>query len=62
MKKPTVEGKPVKYAPDEPGQFDELPEWLRKKIAAVPAQRAAPVPDPDPTNRSETEFDDDIPF
>lgn len=70
MKKPEVEGKVVRYSPDEPGQFDELPEWLRKKITAVPAPpapRAAGAPrTTDMTGVDQradgSEFDDDIPF
>ena len=35
MTKPVIEGKTIKYSPDDPGQLNDVPEWLRKKIAAA---------------------------
>lgn len=35
MDKPKVEGKTVKYSPETPDQYEEVPEWLRKKIESA---------------------------
>lgn len=48
----------LKYAPDEAGQYDELPEWVQKKIAGAVTENENPTPQTAPNN----DFDDDIPF
>lgn len=62
--KPQAESKLLKYSADEPGQFDELPQWIKERIEQ--AQAAAPQNDaPAQSGSSSTadyDFDDDIPF
>lgn len=56
--KPSLSRPLLRYSPDEPSQFSELPGWLQDKI------RSAQVPvvdDIGPAFAGE-EFDDDIPF
>jgi hypothetical protein len=49
----------LKYSPDEPQQYDDLPEWIQKKIAsAVTEDKPQGQPQAGPNN----DFDDDIPF
>jgi len=39
QQKPVAENRLVKYSPEEPGQYDELPAWLREKVqSALDAQ------------------------
>lgn len=33
--KPIAENRLVKYSPEEPGQYDELPAWLREKVQSA---------------------------
>lgn len=58
MPKPKSEYRLVKYSPEEPAQFDELPRWLREKVAssltASGAQDRAAVAD--------DEAQDELPF
>lgn len=51
----------LKYAPDETGQYDDLPEWIQKKISnqAVDSQ---PAQSENPSPQGSKDFDDDIPF
>lgn len=48
----------LKYSPDEPAQYDELPEWIQKKIAGAVVDE----PQGQPQNQQNNDFDDDIPF
>lgn len=55
--RPIAENKLVKYSPDEPVQWDEVPKWLQEKVSGrVGADMSAPA------SNSEVDFDDDIPF
>ncbi len=50
----------LKYSPDEVEQYDDLPEWVQKKISAsVTEPPQGQQQDDRPVNN---EFDDDIPF
>jgi|SRR5882672_2394830 len=55
--RPAAENTLIKYSPDEPQMFDQLPEWLRQKIAdgGGASETTAPAADKD-------DFDDEIPF
>jgi hypothetical protein len=56
--KPKAEHRLVKYSPEEPEQFEELPQWLRDKVAsALTASGAALSP-----GGPEGESQDELPF
>lgn len=61
--RPEPESPLLKYSADEPGQFDDLPGWLRERIeqakAQAPQSEAQAAPSP---AAQEYDFDDDIPF
>lgn len=58
MPKPSAENKLIKFSPDEPAQFNDLPKWLQEKCqGSVGAEVAG-----QPQHSDEPEFDDDIPF
>lgn len=59
MPKPKAEHRLVKYSPEEPAQFDELPQWLRDKIAS---SLTAPMAEGATAFSSETEVQDELPF
>lgn len=51
----------LKYSPDETQQYDDLPEWVQKKIAGAVTDK----PEGQPQTQQgvpDNEFDDDIPF
>lgn len=50
----------LKYSPDEPGQYDDLPEWIQKKIAAAVTDE--PQGSTQSENPAPTDFDDEISF
>lgn len=50
----------LKYSPDEPQQYEELPEWIQKKIAS--AVKDEPVSQAQSAPAGANDFDDDIPF
>ena len=50
----------LKYSPDEPQQYDELPEWIQKKIAAAVKDESVSQAQSAPAGAND--FDDDIPF
>jgi hypothetical protein len=52
--KPTAKHRLVKYSPEDPGQFEELPRWLRDKVAS---SLTAPADD-----YGGNEHRDDLPF
>lgn len=52
-----VATKTLKYSPDDPEQFNDLPEWIQKKINIESENPAAGV-----EQSSGQGFDDDIPF
>jgi hypothetical protein len=57
MQKPKSEHALVKYSPEEPGQFDSLPSWLRDKVASA-------ITGSSPTSSfdSDVDFQDEFPF
>jgi len=55
--RPAAENTLIKYSPDEPQMFDQLPEWLRQKIGG----RWRRVRD-DGACCDKDDFDDEIPF
>jgi len=50
----------LKYSPDEPQQYEELPEWIQKKIGGAITEK--PQGHPQSENPAPMDFDDDIPF
>ena len=50
----------LKYSPDEPQQYDELPEWIQKKIASAVKDEQVSQAQNAPAGAND--FDDDIPF
>lgn len=59
MQKPKAEHKLVKYSPEEPAQYDELPQWLRDKVAS---SLTAPSSDPGAGFSGDEELQDELPF
>lgn len=57
--KPAAERPLVKYSPDEPDQFDELPQWLQDKVRD---SVSAPPVETVSRDVGDQDFDDDIPF
>jgi hypothetical protein len=55
--KPEAENKLLRYSPDEPAQYDELPQWLREKV-----EGSISPPEPPEEHTGGSDFDDDIPF
>jgi len=60
MQKPAPANPLMKYSPDEPKDYERLPEWLRKKID----EQISPTPeDKQSSSSTNSDFsDDDIPF
>ncbi len=58
MERPKAQNPLLKYGPDDLSQYNDLPEWLRKKIDAQIKSELVPQ-GPAPTG---PDFDDDIPF
>ena len=58
LPKPKAEHHLVKYSPEEPAQFDQLPRWLRDKVAS---SLTAPG-DISGGMRGDDEFQDNLPF
>lgn len=56
----TTEVSILKYASDDTGDFDDLPEWLRKKIESQKSEDD--VVDPGPPSNGHDDLDDEIPF
>jgi hypothetical protein len=62
-KKPVPESTLLRYARDEPRDFDRLPPWLQDRIRQGEAAMPAPAEtDAAPSDPDAPEFDDDIPF
>lgn len=59
MRKPTAEHRLVKYSPEEPAQFDELPQWLRDRVASA---LTAPRSDLRAGLAGDDELQDELPF
>lgn len=65
---PSFSVRPIYYAPDDKTLYDELPDWLRKKIdtqikvGGELAQGDPTLPPVDSYNPTEGGSDDDIPF
>lgn len=57
--KPGAEHRLVKYSPEEPEQFDELPQWLRDKVASA---LTSPGSRRQASSAGEEEFQDELPF
>jgi hypothetical protein len=57
MDRPKAERALVKYSPEDPGQFNDLPTWLQERIGEA-QQPGEHVAGSDPADA----FDDDIPF
>lgn len=59
MPRPKAERPLIKYSPDEPQQFDQLPGWLQERVkdaqGAAPAETVSHV-------AGDEDFDDEIPF
>lgn len=60
QEKPKAEHRLIKYSPEEPGQFDDLPQWLRDKVAS--ALTAPGTHAPGGVASEDDEFQDDLPF
>jgi hypothetical protein len=58
LAKPKAEHRLVKYSPEEPGQFDDLPQWLRDKVAS---SLTAPL-EGSIAFASDDEMQDELPF
>lgn len=59
LPKPRAEHRLVKYSPGEPGQFDELPQWLRDRVAS---SLTAGEVDSDAAVTAGNEAQDQLPF
>lgn len=57
--KPQPERRLIKYSPREPDQFDELPQWLRKKVASA---LTAPAGDAPGALAADRDAQEDLPF
>lgn len=60
MDKPIAENELLRYSPDEPQDFEKLPEWLQKKIETQVEDTKQQVPHSDPALVDE--FGDRVPF
>jgi hypothetical protein len=59
LPKPRPEHRLIKYSSQEPDQFDELPHWLREKVASALTAPHEAVPG---SFASEDEAQEDLPF
>ncbi len=57
--KPRPEHRLIKYSPQEPDQFDELPQWLREKVASA---LTAPADEPAGPFAADEEAQEELPF
>lgn len=57
---PALEGKAIKYGPDDAAQWNDLPEWLQKKVDAQIKTDEANTDGPAPTGPDD--LNDDIGF
>jgi hypothetical protein len=62
MQKPRAEHALVKYSPEEPGQFDLLPQWLRDKVASAITASPHASAGGASYGREEEELQDELPF
>jgi hypothetical protein len=65
MQKPKAEHSLVKYSPEEPGQFDLLPQWLRDKVASAvtaPSQGGGSNGGSSLNRGEDDELQDELPF
>lgn len=57
MEAPQAQNDLVKYSESEPGMFENLPDWIKKKLENKVVQEPSPQ-----KSNSLDDFDDDIPF